>query len=157
MVAILQLVGDSSQRSIIAPSVPQRVVLTYIGTYVATVAETTVDIVEVSPYRSITVSTRASGAGAASVVIKIYACDSTGTVPAGASPLLTKTLATWTTTTATLDTIQENWGAVTAATWPTGATGGRILEPFGNYIKITETPTFTSGTTTLALELAMKG
>ena len=154
---VLILVGDQGQKSLINPNVPQRLVLTYTGTYVATVAETTVDILEVSPYRSITVGSRASGGGAASVVIKIYACDSTGTVPAGAAPLLTKTLATWTTTTATLDVIQENWGAVTAAAWPTGATAGRILEPFGNYLKITETPTFTSGTATLSLELAMKG
>ena len=154
---VLVLTGDSGQRSIINPNVPQRLQLTYTGTYVATVAETTVDTVEVSPYHSIAVSTRASGGGAASVVIKIYACDSTGAVPSGAVPLLTKTLATWTTTTATLDIIQESWGAVSAATWPTGATGGRVLEPFGYWIKITETPTFTSGTATLALELAMKG
>ena len=154
---VLTLSGDRSQLSLINPNVPQRLQLTWTGTYVATVAETTVDIFEVSPYRSITVATRASGGGAASVVIKIYACDSTGAVPSGAAPLLTKTLATWTTTTYTLDVIQENWGAVTAATWPTGATGGRVLEPFGNYIKITETPTYTSGTATLALELALKG
>src|SRR5438132_14015652 len=78
---VLALSGDKLQFSLINPNVPQRLLLTWTGTYVATVAETTVDVFEVSPYRSITVATRASGGGAASVVIKIYACDSTGAVP----------------------------------------------------------------------------
>src|SRR5438128_2628067 len=121
---VLVLVGDPSQKTPPSPSLPERRVLTWTGTYTATVGETTVDVLEVSFARSIQVATRASGGGAASVVIKIYACDSTGTAT-GASALLVKTLATWTTTTTTLDNISEMGGAVTAATYPpTAPTGG---------------------------------
>jgi hypothetical protein len=153
---VLVLVGDPSQLTPPSPSLPERRALTWTGTYAATVVETTVQVMEVSFARSIQVATRASGGGAASVIIKIYACDTTGTAT-GASALLTKTLATWTTTTTTLDNISEMGGATTGATYPpTAATGGQIIVPFGNYIKITETPTYTSGTTSLSLELAFK-
>src|SRR2546422_2178185 len=89
---------------------------------------------DVSAYRSINVAVRASAWGSATVTIKIYAADSLGNKSTNA--ILTKTISA---NGNTLDILAEMGGSTTNATWPAGATAGKIIDPFGSTIVITET------------------
>jgi hypothetical protein len=145
---------DRTTESGVPTRMPSRK-LTYTGNMTATEAGTnlTNGIIDVSAYRSIQVATRASAWGTASVVVKVYGADGAGNKTS--SPFLTKTISA---NGNTLDILSEMGGATTQAAWPpTSATGGQVVIPFGNWIVLTETTTFTSGTNTLTIELACKG
>jgi hypothetical protein len=126
----------------------------YTGSFGANEAETQVDQIDVSPYRSIVLACRSSAWSSVTVTIKIYAADSLGN--RSTNPIITKTI---TANANTLDVISEMGGSTTNAVWPTASvTAGQVIEPFGNTIVITETAaSFVSGTNTLSVELLMKG
>ena len=131
-------------------------IIKYTGNFGATEAETTVDIVPVDSYRSIVMSVVASAWGTATVVVKIYPCDSQGNT-IGSNPFFSISL---TANGTTVVIISEMGGATTAAVYPpaTPPSTGSVIGPFGNFVKITETGSaFTSGTNTVAIELDCKG
>jgi hypothetical protein len=129
----------------------------YQGSFGATeAAETTVDIIQVNPYRSIVFSTQATAWGTATVALKIYPCDAAGN--ANANPFFTRSL-TANDASPVLLFLAEMGGTTSTATWPASAAAtGAVIGPFGNYIKITEQCTaFTSGTNTVTVKVEAKG
>ncbi len=138
------------------PSRPVSTIIKYSGNFGATETETTVDIVPVDAYRSILMSVIGSAWGTATVVVKIYPCDSQGNT-IGSNPFFSISL---TANGTTVVIISEMGGAVTAAVYPPAspASTGSFIGPFANFVKITETcSVFTSGTNTVSVELDNKG
>ena len=131
-------------------------IMNYKGNFGATQgAETTVDIIPVSAYRSIVFSIQASAWGVGTVAIKIYSCDQAG----GSNTNALFSLSFTANAGPTLLYLAEMGGSTSNATWPPASQStGVIIGPFGSYIKITEQMTaFTSGTNTIALEVEAKG
>jgi hypothetical protein len=147
--------GFSKTPASIGPSRPANNIVKYSGNYGATVTEQTVDVLPTDAYRSIVMSVTASAWGVASVTIKIYPCDSLGNT-IGTNPFFSITVAANGTTTVIL---AEMGGSTSAATYPPTVvqSSGSFIGPFGNFVKITETSTFTSGTNTVVTELDCKG
>lgn len=153
-------ITDSTRRTIYAqlPSRPAFQVLRYTGNFGATESETPFDTdLAVDPFRSISMTVTASNWGTATVIIRLYPCDSQGNTVGSQAPFFAITV-TGNGTQVVL--LSEMGGATTAATYPPSspATGGSFIGPFGNFIKLTENCTvFTSGTNTITVELDMKG
>ena len=123
-------------------------------------SETTVDIIQVNPYRSIVFSIQASAWGVGTVAVKIYSCDAAGNT--NANPFFSFSFTA--NSGPTLVYLSEMGGtggtSGVLTPWPPATPGntGLVIGPFGNYIKITEQMTaFTSGTNTVAVKVEAKG
>ncbi|SRR6266446_6963631 len=131
-------------------------VLNYKGNFGATQgAETIVDVIPVSAYRSIVISVQASAWGVGTVAFKVYSCDQAGNSNTNALFSLSFTANAG----PTLLYLAEMGGSTSSVTWPPASQAtGVIIGPFGSFLKITEQMTaFTSGTNTVACEVECKG
>ena len=150
---------DTTGKTIYAqlPSRAAFSVIKYTGNFPATEgSETLVDILPVDAFRSSTISVVASNWNTATVVIKVYPCDSAGNT-IGANPFFSFSV---TANSTTVVILSEMGGSVTVTPYPPAspASSGSFIGPFGNFLKITEQCTaFTSGTNTITLEFDLKG
>jgi hypothetical protein len=131
---------------------------TFKGNFLGTEVESQIDfVIPTWPYRAFDFTIIASSWGSATVTIKIYPCDSDGTIDStNTNPFFSVPLTANTTVRLFLT---EMGGAVTAATYPPAspAAAGSVVGTFGSSIKLTETcSAFVSGTNTVTIKVRAK-